>query len=74
MKFVRFVHKDLGLIWYKYGWIHSLDNKVMNLYLRVSLRLPSTSLIILLYFQTRVVKCFDSNFLFRLKYCHLFVE
>ena len=35
---------------YKYGRNHSLDNNVMNLYLRVSLRMRSKSQIILLHF------------------------
>ena len=57
MKFV-YVHINLGHIWYKYGWSHSSDDKVMNLYLTVCQYVQSTSQIILLYFQRGVVKCF----------------
>ena len=61
---------------YKYGCNHSLDNKVMSLYSKVSQRMPSTSQIILLSFLRGVVKSFDST-LFSIslngnKYCHLF--
>ena len=61
MKFVCYVNIHLRHIFYKYGWNHSLDNKVMKLCLRVSLRMRRTSQIILLYFQRGVVKCFDST-------------
>ena len=61
MKFVCYVYIHLGHIFYKYGWNHSLDNKVMNLCLRVSWRMWSMSQIILLYFQRGVVKCFVST-------------
>ena len=62
MKFV-YLNVHLQHILYKYGWNHSLDNKVMNLYLRVSLRKWSTSQIILLYFQRGVVKSFGPTLL-----------
>ena len=45
-------------ILYKYGWNHSLNNKVMNVCLTMCQRVRSTSQIILLYFQRGVVKCF----------------
>ena len=61
MKFVWYVNIHLRHIFHKYGRNHSLDIKVMKLYLRVSLRMRSTSQIILLYFQRGVVKCFDST-------------
>ena len=47
-------HKHL----YKYGWNHSLNNKVMTVWLTVCRRVRSTAQIILLYFQRGVVKCF----------------
>ena len=56
MKFV-YVHIHLGHILYKYGWNHSLDNKVMNLYFTVYQHVKNMSQIILLYFQRKVVKC-----------------
>ena len=61
MKFVRYVYIHLGHILFKYGWNHSLDNKVMNLYLTVSQSVQSMSQIILLYFQRWVVLCFVST-------------
>ena len=72
---------NLGHILNKYGWNHSLDNKVMNFYLTVSLSPPmwSTSPLILLYFQRGVVKCFVFFVSFYISfngnnYCHLFVK
>ena len=62
MKFV-YLNVHLQHILYKYGWNQSLDNKVMNLYLRVSLRRWGTSQIILLYFQRGVVKSFGPTLL-----------
>ena len=61
MKFIWYINIHLQSIFYKYGLNHNLDNKVMNLYLRVSLRMRSTSQIILLYFQRGVIKCYNST-------------
>ena len=46
-------------ILYKYGWNHTLNNKVMNVCLTMCQRVRSTTQIILPYFQRGVVKCFD---------------
>ena len=61
MKFVCYVYIHLRHIFNKYGLNHSLDNKVMNLYLRVSQCMRSTSQVILLYFHRGVVKSFNSS-------------
>ena len=53
---------------HKYGCYHSLDNKVMNLYLRVSQRMRSTSQIILLYFQRGWSNVLTLLFLNKLKW------
>ena len=46
-------------ILYKYGWNHTLNNKVINVCLTMCQRVRSTTQIILPYFQRGVVKCFD---------------
>ena len=61
MRFECYVFIHLRHIFYKYGLHHSLDNKVMNLYLRVSQCMLSRSQMILLYFQRGMVKCFDAT-------------
>ena len=56
MKFVLYVHTNLRHILYKYGWNHSLDNKVMNLYMTVYQRVWIKSQILLQHFQRKVVQ------------------
>ena len=61
MKSVWYVYIHLRRTFDKYRINHSLDNKVMNLYLKQPQRMRSTSQISLLYFQRGLVKCFVST-------------
>ena len=59
LKCVCYFYIHFTNILYKYGWNHSLNNKVMNVCLTMCQRVRSTSQIILPYCQRGVVKCFD---------------
>ena len=68
--FIQLIH-----IVCKYGWNHSLDSKVKNIYLMVCQPVQSMSQLNLLHFHTGVVKCLSFYISFNsMKYCHLFDE
>ena len=66
MIFMRYVYIHLGHIWYKFGWNHSLNSKVMNLNLTMCQCVQITSQIILLSFQNGVVNGLSIRSIYKL--------